>query len=69
MKRYSILLAYPPETFNGATQTYFEHAEAADPQSAVEAVRAMASAANSGAYKPQDFEPLLCIEGHHDNLL
>jgi hypothetical protein len=67
MKPYSVLLAYPPETHNGATQTYFEHVEAIDAQCAVADARKLAAKANDGIYEPYDFEPLLCIEGHHDN--
>jgi len=69
MKPYSVLLAYPSETFNGQTQTYFKHIESTNSRCAVDAVQKLAAMANHGNYEPEDFEPLLCIEGHHDNLL
>lgn len=69
MKPYSVLLAYPPATHNGATQTYFEHIESTNARCAVDAVQKIASRANNGFYEPDEFEPLLCIEGHHDNQL
>jgi hypothetical protein len=67
MTRYSVLLAYPPESFK--CETYFEHVEAANPKCAVDAARKLAARFNHGIFEPEDFEPLLCIEGHHDNLL
>ena len=39
MKPYSVLLAYPPETHDGATQTYFEHVESPNAWCAVDAVQ------------------------------
>ena len=69
MKLYSVLLAYPPETYDDATQTYFEHVESTNARCAVDAAQKLATRANGGLYEPEDFEALLCIEGHHDNQL
>jgi hypothetical protein len=68
MKPYSVLLAYPWDT-NGETFTYFEHVESTNPRCAVVAVQKLAASANDGNYEPEDFEPLLCIDGHHSNLI
>lgn len=74
-KLYSVLLLYPDGLadykagrYSGAP-TYFHHTKAETPLRAVAYARMAAQRANEGEFAGNDFEPLLVIEGHHENQL
>jgi hypothetical protein len=68
---YSVLQLYPAYISDGDHETYFAHVEAANPVHAVQAARAMATAAQEPdtVSDPDDFAPLICLAGHHEAAL
>jgi hypothetical protein len=67
-KPYSVLLFYPDHVNDDGTETYYAWVEAPDPIAAVAEARRQALAANEWTEEdvdPDDFAPLLVIEGHH----
>jgi hypothetical protein len=63
LKPYSVLLLYPGHATDGATQTYYAFVESASP---IEAVALAQQQANEwDHFDPEDFTPLLVIEGRH----
>jgi hypothetical protein len=67
---YSVLLLYPDYMTASDRETYFAHVKAENPAQAVQAARAMATAAQEpdDIYDRTDFALLLCIAGHHEAL-
>ncbi len=68
LKPYSVLLLYPDDVNDGGTETYYAFVEAPDPIDAVAVARRKAVAAqeeSAECYDPDDFTPLLVIQGHH----
>jgi hypothetical protein len=66
-KPYSILLLYPEDVNDSGTETYYTFVEAPDAIEAVAAAKREAVAAQGEdlEYDPDDFAPLLVIQGHH----
>lgn len=72
MKPYSVLLAYPSQPYSDI-ETYFAHVNAPDPDRAVVIAQRKAAKNNfrtspegrEESMHPWEFEPLLCLEGHH----
>jgi hypothetical protein len=62
-KPYSVLLLYPDYANGSGTETYYAFVEAADPIDAVAVAQRQASGEDEHA--PDDYAPLLVIEGHH----
>jgi hypothetical protein len=63
LKPYSVLLLYPDYANDSGTETYYAFVEAADPIDAV--AIAQRQAAGEDGHDPDDYAPLLVIEGHH----
>jgi len=68
---YSVLLLYPDYMTGSDRETYFAHVKAENPAQAVQAARAMATAAQEPdtVSDPDDFAPLMCLAGHHEAAL
>jgi hypothetical protein len=67
-KPYSVLLLYPDDLNDDGKETYYAWVEASDPVAAVAEARRQALATNEWTeddVDPDDFAPLLVIEGHH----
>ena len=72
MNKYSVLLLYPDYIAEDYGQvTYLAHVEAEDHRIAIIQAQREASLAQGDNEEDvgEDFYPLLCIEGHHDNLV
>lgn len=66
---YSVLLAYPHDDPGEPIETFYTFVRAPDACQAVQLARREACAANAGmSYHSCEFEPLLCLEGHHPSL-
>ena len=64
---YSVLLLYPDQGFS-TPETYYTSIEAPSPDDALDEARMQAADDNVGM-APEDFTPLLVIEGEHDDLM
>lgn len=63
---YSVLLLYPDYANDGGSETYYAWVEAPDAAGAVTVARRQALDAQEGLiFPPDDFTPLLVIEGRH----
>ena len=63
---YSVLLLYPDDVNDGGSETYYAWVKALDPIAAVAEAQRQALATNEWTDRePDDFVPLLVIEGHH----
>jgi hypothetical protein len=63
---FSVLLLYPDYANDSGTETFYAFVEACDPQDAVALAQRQASSAQEGIdIAPDDFQPVLVIEGHH----
>ena len=63
---YSVLLLYPDYADDGGSESYYAFVTASDPIEAVALAQQLAVAAQEGIeIEPDDFSPLLVIEGHH----
>ena len=61
-----MLLLYPDYANDSGSETYYAFVEAADPIEAVGEAQRRAVAAQEGIdIEPDDFAPLLVMQGHH----
>jgi hypothetical protein len=66
LKPYSVLLLYPDWANDDGKETFFDWVEASDPTAAIALAQLCALKQNGRDYKdPNEFVPLLVIEGHH----
>jgi hypothetical protein len=61
--KYTVILAYP--LIDDKIETYIEFTEAADPITAEQNVRNMASEANYGDIEPEEFALVAVFKGRH----
>ena len=65
MAKFSVLLVYP-DLLDDAPETYYDFVKAKDALKAIEKAQRHASRDNgANIFLPEDFRPLLVIEGHH----
>jgi hypothetical protein len=67
LKRFSVLLLYPDYMRADEAETYLAHVVAKDPEKAIAKAQKKAAKPND-VDSPDDFLPLLCCEGHVEDL-